>query len=152
MREKDIPIDVVELKVSEEMTSLFWEPKGNRFALMVTENNTPFMYFYEVQTFNPATAASAAVKVLKHFECKGINQVFWSPKGRFCVLAGIRGVSSSGDLQFWDVEALLMFSAGEHYLCTDVEWDPTGRYVVTSVSNWKVQNDTGQELVKQTIA
>lgn len=29
----------------------------------------------------------------------------------------------------------------EHYMASDVEWDPTGRYVVTSVSWWshKVQ-------------
>lgn len=24
----------------------------------------------------------------------------------------------------------------EHYMASDVEWDPTGRYVVTSVSWW----------------
>merc|ERR1712111_222189 len=31
---------------------------------------------------------------------------------------------------------------GEHFMCTDVEWDPTGRYVITGVSWWahKVDN------------
>jgi translation initiation factor 3 subunit B len=155
MREKDIPIDVMELKATEEMTNLFWEPVGNRFALMVAEKGTPYMYFFEVQTNNASSAGSAAVKELKRIEAKGINQVFWSPKGRVCVLAGVKGLS--GDLQFWDVEELTMLGAGEHYMCTDVEWDPTGRYVMTSVSGWRVQNDTGvmiwsvagQEITKQ---
>jgi translation initiation factor 3 subunit B len=157
MREKDIPIDVVELKPSEEMTNLFWEPVGNHFALLVTENSTPYLSFYEVQTRNVTSAAAAEVKLLKRLEAKGVNHVFWSPKGRFCVLAGIRGLSA--DLQFWDAEELIMLGTGEHYMCTDIDWDPTGRYVLSSVSGWRVQNDTGlimwsvagQEITKQNI-
>merc|ERR1712059_154483 len=32
--------------------------------------------------------------------------------------------------------------SGEHFMCTDIEWDPTGRYVATGVSYWahKVDN------------
>jgi translation initiation factor 3 subunit B len=157
MREKDIPIDVLELKQTEEMTNLFWEPVGNHFALLVSEKGTPYLSFYEVQTKNATSAAAAEVKLLKRVEAKGINQVFWSPKGRFCVLAGIRGLS--GILQFWDIEDLIMLGNGEHYMCTDIDWDPTGRYVVSSVSGWRVQNDTGlvmwslagQEITKQNI-
>lgn len=32
---------------------------------------------------------------------------------------------------------------GEHFKCTDIEWDPTGRYVVTVLSNWRYGQDTG---------
>ena len=100
MREKDIPVDVVEMKVSEELTSLYWEPKGNKFAIIATENSNSFVYFYEVEKNSATSATAAAVKVLKHFEAKGVNVVKWSPKGRVCVLGGIRGFT--GDLQFWD--------------------------------------------------
>lgn len=33
-------------------------------------------------------------------------------------------------------------ASGEHYKATNVEWDPTGRFVVSSVSAWnhKVNN------------
>ena len=31
--------------------------------------------------------------------------------------------------------------AAEHPYSTDVEWDPTGRYVVTYVSHWIRSND-----------
>lgn len=27
-------------------------------------------------------------------------------------------------------------NTGEHFMATDVEWDPTGRYVATAVSWW----------------
>lgn len=31
----------------------------------------------------------------------------------------------------------------DHFQMSDVEWDPTGRYVVTGVSIWKTKVDTG---------
>merc|ERR1712093_760270 len=31
----------------------------------------------------------------------------------------------------------------EHFMLTDLEWDPTGRYVCTSVSYWMHQSDNG---------
>ena len=36
-------------------------------------------------------------------------------------------------------KALEMMANGEHFACTHVEWDPTGRYVTTSVSYWSYQ-------------
>lgn len=158
MREKDIPVDVVEMKATEELNSLFWEPKGNKFAIIATEASNKFVYFYEVQSTSAVgSSAAAAVVVLKHFEAKGVNTVKWSPKGRFCVLAGVQG--QTGDLQFWDVDDLTQLSVGEHYGCTNIEWDSTGRYAVSFVSAWHSQNDhglivwslAGQELAKQNI-
>jgi translation initiation factor 3 subunit B len=153
MREKDVPVDVMELPLTEEMDNLFWEPHGHKFALLATSPQRTLVNFYQVET--AASASQVAVKLLKSVEGKGVNTVSWSPKGRFCVLAGVRGLS--GDLQFWDAEDLVMMGSGEHYMCTDIDWDPTGRYVVTSVSYWRIQNDTGfvmwtfagQELTKQ---
>ncbi|XP_026678684.1 eukaryotic translation initiation factor 3 subunit B-like [Diaphorina citri] len=34
-------------------------------------------------------------------------------------------------------------NAAEHHQATDVEWDPTGRYVMSGVSLWKTKADTG---------
>ncbi|KAJ3260819.1 Translation initiation factor 3 subunit b [Boothiomyces macroporosus] len=157
MKEKDIPVDVVELKVSEELIELYWEPKGNKFAILTAENNNQTLNFYEVQPKSAATTSAVGVKQLKQVDAKNISSVCWSPKGRFCVLAGLKGMA--GTLEFWDTEDFTKLGAGEHYMCTDIEWDPTGRYVVTSVSYWRVQNDTGlimwtlagQELTKQYI-
>ena len=153
LREKDIPVDVVELAQGQDVTNLFWEPHGTRFAVLAQEGTQKtVVQFYQMvpagatDTKGKKKSAKAEqageVKLLKTADAKGINQVVWSPKGRFCVLGGVRGFQ--GDLQFWDVddEPTLM-NTGEHYMCTDVEWDPTGRYVMTSVSYWRVQSDTG---------
>lgn len=34
-------------------------------------------------------------------------------------------------------------NTGEHYMATDVEWDPTGRYFMTGVSWWAHKVDNG---------
>lgn len=50
--------------------------------------------------------------------------------------------SMQGELEFIDTSDMTSMNTGDHYLATDVEWDPTGRYVVTSVSYWghKMEN------------
>lgn len=42
-----------------------------------------------------------------------------------------------GSLDFVDTNDFVVMNSGEHYTASDVEWDPTGRYVVTGVSYWK---------------
>ena len=48
----------------------------------------------------------------------------------------------NGVLEFYDTSDVVCMNQGEHFMATDVEWDPTGRYVATSVSWWahKVSN------------
>ncbi|KAI8996091.1 eukaryotic translation initiation factor eIF2A-domain-containing protein [Gaertneriomyces semiglobifer] len=151
-REKDIPVDVVEVDSVLEVNNVYWEPHGTRFVVLAQENaQKTFCLWYSLGTAKDAAAKAKkgaapsavpqGVKLLKSTDAKGINQVFWSPKGRFLVLAGVRGFQ--GDIQFWDSEELMLMNTGEHYMCTDVEWDPTGRYVTTSVSWWRFQTDTG---------
>ncbi|KAJ1343551.1 hypothetical protein BSLG_001820 [Batrachochytrium salamandrivorans] len=85
-----------------------------------------FINFYQVELLS-SSSANIGTKIVKTQEVKGINQVHWSPKGRFCVLAGVRGMQ--------------------------------GRYVVSSISMWRVQSDhgfimwnfAGQQLTKQNV-
>lgn len=42
----------------------------------------------------------------------------------------------NGALAFVDTSDCTLMNIAEHYMASDVEWDPTGRYVVTSVSWW----------------
>ena len=49
----------------------------------------------------------------------------------------------SGVLEFIDTNDMTTMSTGEHFMAGELEWDPTGRYVVSSVSFWRHQNDTG---------
>jgi len=48
----------------------------------------------------------------------------------------------NGVLEFVDTADMTVMMQAEHFMATDVEWDPTGRYVATSVSWWghKVDN------------
>ena len=41
-----------------------------------------------------------------------------------------------GQLEFYDASEITLITTAEHTQATDLEWDPSGRYVVTSVSFW----------------
>jgi len=91
-----------------------------------------------------AKGRDAVVKHLKTLERKPVNFLYWSPKGQFIVLAGLRGFN--GQLEFWNTKEMEMMANGEHFACTHVEWDPTGRFVTTSVSYMLYQLETGYQI------
>ncbi|KAF5461330.1 hypothetical protein F2P56_017440 [Juglans regia] len=64
---------------------------------------------------------------------KQANALFWSPTGRFVILAGLKGFN--GQLEFYNVDELETMATAEHFMATDIEWDPTGRYVATAVTS-----------------
>jgi translation initiation factor 3 subunit B len=72
----------------------------------------------------------------ERYDRKQCNNVFWSPQGTYCVVAGVKGMA--GTLDFIDTSTpdFTIMNSAEHFMATDVEWDPTGRYVVTGVSYW----------------
>ena len=43
---------------------------------------------------------------------------------------------SNGILEFYDTSDMTMMNVSEHLMATDIAWDPTGRYLVSSVSTW----------------
>lgn len=83
------------------------------------------------------------------------NAIRWSPRGRHVVLATV-GSTSKSELEFWDVDfhtedtgrregqtskeewgnGIQLLGTADHYGVTDVEWDPSGRYLATSASAW----------------
>ncbi|CAF92736.1 unnamed protein product, partial [Tetraodon nigroviridis] len=131
MREKQVPVDVVEMK--ESIIAFAWEPNGSKFAVLHGESPRISVSFYHVKN-------NGKIDLLKMFDKQQANSIFWSPQGQFLVLAGLR--SMNGALAFVDTSDCTMMNIAEHYMASDVEWDPTGRYVVTSVSWWshKVDN------------
>ncbi|KAJ1931392.1 Translation initiation factor 3 subunit b, partial [Linderina pennispora] len=40
-------------------------------------------------------------------------------------------------------DAISQLGAAEHYGVTDLDWDPTGRYVITSASSWRHTMENG---------
>jgi len=83
------------------------------------------------------------------------NAIRWSPRGRHVVLATV-GSSNKSELEFWDLDfniedtgrregqvskddwgnGIQLLGTADHYGVTDVEWDPSGRYLATSASAW----------------
>lgn len=74
------------------------------------------------------------MKIVEKFEKKLCNSLFWSPTGQFILLASLR--SANYTLEFVDTSDFSRTNTQEHFKLSDVEWDPTGRFVVTSVSYW----------------
>jgi translation initiation factor 3 subunit B len=77
-------------------------------------------------------------------EKRAANHLFWSPCGKFIVLAGLRNFN--GVLEFFNVQDGETMALEEHSMATDVEWDPTGRYVTTYVSFWRSQVENGYKI------
>ncbi|KAM0010303.1 putative transcription factor WD40-like family [Helianthus debilis subsp. tardiflorus] len=126
IKERDIPIEAFELdNKNDKVISFAWEPKGDRFAVIHGDNPRPDVSFYSVK--------GGKVSKLTTLKQKQANALFWSPSGHFIILAGLKGFN--GQFEFYNVDELQTIAITEHFMATDVEWDPTGRYVATSVTS-----------------
>ncbi|ORY82509.1 eukaryotic translation initiation factor 3 [Protomyces lactucae-debilis] len=161
INEKNIPVEVIEIK--ETIIEFAWEPKGARFAVIQTmdpnlgQPNTTLKTVLAFYAFESSKArAEANFKLVRSVDRKTVNTLHWAPKGRFLVAATL-GSSTTFDLEFWDVDFegdkkdderdfaanLQCLATAEHYGVTDLQWDPSGRYVVTSSSVWKHKMENG---------
>jgi len=130
LMEKQVPVDSVEIK--ESVHAFSWEPIGSKFAIIHGESQTLNVSFYGIKEGQTPV-------LLKKFERKSANHIFWCPTGQFVVMAGLR--SMNGVLEFIDTSDFTSTGNGEHFMCNEVLWDPTGRYCVTGLSWWAHKND-----------
>jgi translation initiation factor 3 subunit B len=130
----ETPIDSIEMK--ENVIDFSLEPNGNKLAIIHGEPPTRIsVRFYKINDKGmPPT-------ILKTFEKQPVNTLFWSPAGQFIVLAGLK--SMDGLLEFVDTSDMSLMHKQEHTKVSDILWDPTGRYVVSSLSYWTEKSDTG---------
>ncbi|MCJ1226795.1 Translation initiation factor 3 subunit b [Toensbergia leucococca] len=164
VREKGVPVEVVD-SIKDTVINFAWEPKGDRFVLITTAEvvvTTAVPPKTAVSFFCPEKIKGPGVGNFKHIrtvEKKNSNAIYWSPKGRFVVVATVHS-QQSFDLDFWDLDFegekpesdkdltanLQLMSTADHYGVTDIDWDPTGRYVATSASMWKHSMENGYHL------
>ncbi|KXS15978.1 dipeptidyl peptidase IV/CD26, N-terminal domain-containing protein [Gonapodya prolifera JEL478] len=154
IKEKDVPVDVVDMKQTETIVQFAWEPSDStyRFAVLANEGTgaatKTIVYVYDVPPPTaPTTGAGPSAKevavpittkVFRQLDRKSVAGVHWSPKGRFIVLRG-----TGGDIEFHDVDDGITMAQQEHFGMGGVEWDPSGRYVASVVTGWKSGLDTG---------
>ncbi|KAL9096189.1 MAG: hypothetical protein Q9165_001712 [Trypethelium subeluteriae] len=164
VQEKGVPVEVVDA-IKDTVINFAWEPHGDRFVL-ITAGEVPVGAAVPPKTsisfFCPEKVKPPAVgnfKLIKTIDKKNSNAIYWSPKGRFVVVATVHS-NQSFDLDFWDLDFegekeekdkdltanLQLMATGDHYGVTDIEWDPSGRYVITSASVWKHQMENGYHL------
>jgi translation initiation factor 3 subunit B len=142
IREKSIPVDIV--TVEDNVRGFFWETKGNRFAILTADEAgiKPKMFIYQL--------GREKCEALCCFDLpsNSFNKVIWAPEGQYFVVASVSstsGASGSGDLLFAGMtpdNKLEILHKDEHYMLTNVEWDPSSRYVITAVTQ-PMSNETG---------
>ncbi|KAG6895997.1 hypothetical protein C0992_010972 [Termitomyces sp. T32_za158] len=178
VREKDYPVEVVELK--DTVTEFSWEPKGERFAIISSNdpnlgNPAPGITLKTDVSFYQLERAGGKndFRLLRSLPTRTSNAIRWSPRGRHVVLATV-GSSSKSELEFWDLDfsveetgrreaskeewgsGIQLLGTADHYGVTDVEWDPSGRHLATSASAWThnlengyaIWDFRGQEIIK----
>lgn len=153
VREKGVPVEVVD-SLKDTVINFAWEPNGSRFVVITTgeaPSGAAVAPKTAVSFFAPEKKGHVlgSFKLVRTADRKNSNAIYWSPKGRFVVVATVHS-QTSFDMDFWDLDFegdkpegekdfaanLQLMKTSEHYGVTDIDWDPTGRYVVSSASAW----------------
>lgn len=135
MREKGLPVESIAFQ--DFVLAFAWEPKGNRFA--VIHEPEPNSQRKNVSFY---TLEGKKIQKLATLEKRPANALFWSPTGKNIVLAGFRNFN--GKFEFYNVDEKESYvTEVNHQLATNVEWDPTGRYVVIYVSHYYQKLENG---------
>lgn len=130
LKQKDIPYAVTE-KFQGNVHYFAWEPNQPRFGVIHGPTNQPkTVSFYHVQKTG---------KCIKLFDMpeRKVNQIHFSPIGYRCLLVSINP-DRRGDnvpLEFVDLKKNGTETVVQHHKgCKEIHWDPSGRYVVTAVT------------------
>jgi len=127
IRERNIPVDIVEIK--DTVKCFAWETGGNRFAVITTDDtgHKPQLRCYVLGVEKCENVCSLDLPA------NSFTDIFWAPGGQYFVCAAMQ----SGDLIFGGLmpdNKLEILHRDEHFMLTNVEWDPSSRYVITAVT------------------
>eukprot|EP00744_Colponema_vietnamica_P002564 GILI01003999.1.p2 GENE.GILI01003999.1~~GILI01003999.1.p2 ORF type:complete len:690 (-),score=205.63 GILI01003999.1:143-2212(-) len=149
MRDKQFPVEMLEIK--ERILAFAWEPKGFKFALIHGDGIKPDVSVYTLENIK----GGGKLKLVQTLESRPANHLFWAPTGGHLLIAGLGTVNGTqnGILEFVSVKDKVETLANEeHFLCSDVEWDPSGRFVITAVTqplggaSFRYQMESGYQL------
>ncbi|KAF2222064.1 eukaryotic translation initiation factor eIF2A-domain-containing protein [Elsinoe ampelina] len=165
VKEKGVPVEVIDT-IKDTVINFAWEPKGDRFVLITAGEVVQGAAVQQPKTavsfFCPEKSKTNVVGNFRHIRTidkKNNNAIHWSPAGRFVLVATVLN-QQSFDLDFYDFDYegereekdkdltanLQHLASVDHYGVTDIEWDPSGRFVATSASVWKHRMENGYHL------
>jgi translation initiation factor 3 subunit B len=128
MKDRNIPVETFEIR--EQVLDFCWEPFGSRFGVVhSTQETRTNVSFYDL---HGVTRSKGCDKLftLTDREC---NTLSWQPHGGNVILLGA-GSPHNGRLEFYSVDEDECLMEAEHYMCSKVEWDPSGRTVASIVT------------------
>lgn len=138
-----------------------WEPNGNRFAIFYGPNDLITKTI--IRIFKPQIGTSKIKELPQLERINNHNSMNWCPSGRYLVLAQFKKGSQSGGALEWidadgeliqdknkyiqaknkDLRKPITIKVESHQFMTDLTWDATGRYVVTSSSMYTHKMENG---------
>lgn len=129
IKERNIPVDIVEVsKDNVRGSKVYWENRGNRFAVITEDDaGTSKLLIFQMSKEKCENICAQSLP------SNSFNHVYWAPDGQYFVVAGL----GHGDLLFGGITAdnkMEVSRKDEHFMLTDVLWDPSGRYVITAVT------------------
>ncbi|KAJ1675377.1 Translation initiation factor 3 subunit b, partial [Spiromyces aspiralis] len=136
-------------------------PQKNASGMALSTVRTS-VSFYALERKGGEGVSKSQYTEITTLEGKNTTGLYWSPRGRHIILATLR-TTQAWDLEFydtdWDPEStsggqssgannfdaarIKLLTATEHYGVTDLDWDPTGRYVCTSATSWRHTIENG---------
>eukprot|EP00920_Eleutheroschizon_duboscqi_P011864 GHVT01028322.1.p1 GENE.GHVT01028322.1~~GHVT01028322.1.p1 ORF type:complete len:709 (+),score=149.41 GHVT01028322.1:445-2571(+) len=132
MREKDIPVDNLQIE-DMAVKQLHWdEGFSKRFALIVQEkeSNAQAVRLYRVSEDG---ARRDTVWVSSLQINYSMNFMRWSPSGGHFILAALGPTGTIMFCHFNDKDEAEVMQKEEHYMVNDIRWSSCGRYVTTAV-------------------
>nr|CAD2172972.1 unnamed protein product [Meloidogyne enterolobii] len=134
-------ISVLTLQLPEPFLNFDWEPKGNKFCVLVGSTKiTPLIYRYD--------KGKPAPQLLSKIESgTNLNSISWAPQGGWLI---VYGASTPGGLVYF-IDASGATEANrirsiEHPSLTKAFWDPTGRYLAICSFGGKSRYETGYRI------
>ncbi|CAH8648146.1 unnamed protein product [Heterobilharzia americana] len=111
------------------------EPCGTRFAFLQTVTSGKL----SIAIYDVSRGSNIREVAILDLASVRTNDLRWSPKGGLIVVAGLK--SADGILEFISANEGQILAKGDHAMVSDVHWDPTGRYLATTVNSFHQKND-----------
>jgi len=129
MRDPDVPVENFELK--ERVDDFAWEKNdGVRFGIVHSDSETRANVSFYTMT---KLVGGDKLDFLHTHTDRPCNKLYWSTMGNYLVIAGQKS-PHNGVLEFYDCDAEESLATHEHFMCTGVEWGPSGRICASVVS------------------